>query len=258
MNGDEEAPRAGGHDHRCSSCSRCSARAAATTKTTKQGSVQPQGDELRADAWARRTSPRRSSSVSCIARRCWRRAIKVKLRKDIGRTEVIDKELQSGRIDAYPEYLGVAVTVAAGQEDAGSTRGGDLRSWRRTSTPGAARRSASRRRSRTSTRSRPRSSSPSAGGWRPSDDLRQLSRFTLGARPEFEERQQGLAGMRAGLRARQRRVPGDPDRPAVPGTRPQQRSMPPTSSAPTASSASGSYKVLEDPSACSASSTWRS
>ena len=36
----------------------------------------------------------------------------VTLRKDIGSTEVIDKELQSGRIDAYPEYLGVAVTVA--------------------------------------------------------------------------------------------------------------------------------------------------
>ena len=55
------------------------------------------------------------------ARRCEFKGINVNLRKDIGSTEVIDKELQSGAIDGYPEYLGVGLTVAAGQDDAGST-----------------------------------------------------------------------------------------------------------------------------------------
>ena len=51
------------------------------------------------------------------------RGYKVTPRKDIGSTEVIDTELTSGEIDAYPEYLGVAVTVVAGEADAEQRRG---------------------------------------------------------------------------------------------------------------------------------------
>src|SRR5215216_4563623 len=35
----------------------------------------------------------------------------VKLKKNIGSTEIIDKQLQAGEIDGYPEYLGVSVAT---------------------------------------------------------------------------------------------------------------------------------------------------
>ena len=40
----------------------------------------------------------------------------VKLKKNIGSTEIIDKALTSGQIDGYPEYLGVSVAVVAGKD----------------------------------------------------------------------------------------------------------------------------------------------
>ena len=87
----------------------------------KQGSVQPQGDELEL------TIGTKDFTESFIVGELYRQAllaksINVKLRKDVGPTEVIDKALQDGKIDAYPEYLGVALTVAAGEQDAGRKR----------------------------------------------------------------------------------------------------------------------------------------
>jgi osmoprotectant transport system substrate-binding protein len=119
----------------------------------------------------------------------------VKLRKDIGPTEVIDKELQSGAIDAYPEYLGVAVTVAAARDDAGATaeetyalakefyagRGqaiSEQTAFENVDAIATTQYFAQRR------------------GLATVGDLSRLSSFTLGARPEFEQRRQGLAGMR--------------------------------------------------------------
>src|SRR5687768_2474284 len=80
------------------------------------GSVQPQGGELSV------TLGTKDFTESVIVGELYRQALKFKgyrvdLREDIGSTEVIDKELQNGRIDGYPEYLGVAVTVAAGRRD---------------------------------------------------------------------------------------------------------------------------------------------
>src|SRR5688572_29643207 len=85
----------------------------------REGSAQPQGDELVL------TLGTKNFTEAFIIGELYRQALRsqsvnVKLREDIGPTEVIDKELQSGAIDAYPEYLGVAVTVAAGRDDAGS------------------------------------------------------------------------------------------------------------------------------------------
>jgi osmoprotectant transport system substrate-binding protein len=122
-------------------------------------------------------------------------SVNVKLRNDIGPTEVIDKELQSGAIDAYPEYLGVAVTVAAGRDDAGSTaeqtyalakefyagRGQAISkqtAFENVDAIATTQYFAQRR------------------GLATVGDLRRLPRLTLGARPEFEQRRQGLAGMR--------------------------------------------------------------
>jgi osmoprotectant transport system substrate-binding protein len=41
----------------------------------------------------------------------------VKLKSNIGSSEIIDKALTSGQIDVYPEYTGVVVTVIAGEKD---------------------------------------------------------------------------------------------------------------------------------------------
>ena len=40
----------------------------------------------------------------------------VDLKSNVGSTEIIDKALESGEIDGYPEYTGVAVAVSAGQD----------------------------------------------------------------------------------------------------------------------------------------------
>jgi osmoprotectant transport system substrate-binding protein len=160
----------------------------------KQASAQPQGDELVL------TLGTKDFTEAFIVGELYRQALRsksinVKLRKDIGPTEVIDKELQSGAIDAYPEYLGVAVTVAAGRADAGGTaeetyalakefyagRGqaiSEQTAFENVDAIATTQFFAQRR------------------GLATVGDLRALPRFTLGARPEFEQRRQGLVGMR--------------------------------------------------------------
>jgi osmoprotectant transport system substrate-binding protein len=160
----------------------------------REGSVQPQGDELEV------TLGTKDFTEAFIVGELYSQALEFKginvhLRKDIGSTEVIDKELQSGAIDGYPEYLGVAVTVAAGQDDAGSTaeetyelakefyasRGqviSEQTSFENVDAIATTQYFAQRR------------------GLATVSDLQELSSFTLGGRPEFEGRQQGLVGMR--------------------------------------------------------------
>lgn len=172
-----------------------SAAACGEDKSDREGSVQPQGDELTLALGTK------DFTEAFIVGELYRQAllaksIKVTLRKDIGSTEVIDKQLQSGAIDAYPEYLGVAVTVAAGRADAGSTaeetyklakefyagRGqaiSEQTAFENVDAIATTQFFAQRR------------------GLATVGDLRELPKFTLGARPEFEEREQGLAGMRA-------------------------------------------------------------
>jgi osmoprotectant transport system substrate-binding protein len=160
----------------------------------KEASAQPQGDELVL------TLGTKDFTEAFIVGELYRQALRsqsinVKLRKDIGPTEVIDKELQRGTIDAYPEYLGVAVTVAAGRDDAGATaeqtyalakkfyagRGqaiSEQTAFENVDAIATTQFFAQRR------------------GLATVGDLRALPRFTLGARPEFEQRRQGLIGMR--------------------------------------------------------------
>jgi osmoprotectant transport system substrate-binding protein len=170
------------------------AAACGDDEADKQGSVQPQGDELEL------TIGTKDFTESFIVGELYRqallaRSINVKLRKDIGPTEVIDKALQDGKIDAYPEYLGVALTVAAGEQDAGDSadetyalakqfyagRGQAISkptSFENVDAIATTQFFAQRR------------------GLATVGDLRGLARFKLGARPEFEDRQQGLAGLR--------------------------------------------------------------
>src|SRR5215211_3707337 len=160
----------------------------------KEGSVQPQGDELVLTLGTKNFTE--EFIIGELYRQVLRsNSINVTLRKDIGPTEVIDKQLQSGAIDAYPEYLGVAVTVAAGRDDAGDTaeetyalakdfyagRGqaiSEQTAFENVDAIATTQFFAQRR------------------GLATVGDLRRLPRFTVGARPEFEQRRQGLAGMR--------------------------------------------------------------
>jgi osmoprotectant transport system substrate-binding protein len=159
-----------------------------------EGSVQPQGGELEV------TLGTKDFTEAFIVGELYRQALEFKgynvtLRKDIGPTEVIDKELESGEIDGYPEYLGVAVTVAAGQPEAGRTaeqtyekakdfyagRGqaiSEQTSFENVDAIATTQYFAQKR------------------GLATVGDLRELPSFTLGARPEFKSRVQGLAGVR--------------------------------------------------------------
>ena len=158
------------------------------------GSVQPQGGELDV------TLGTKDFTESVIVGELYRQALKVKgynvnLRKDIGPTEVIDKELQSGKIDGYPEYLGVAVTVAAGRQDAGRTAD-ETYELAKDFYAG---------RSQALSEQTPFENVDAIAttqffaqkrGLATIGDLRKLEGFTLGARPEFRSRQEGLVGMR--------------------------------------------------------------
>jgi osmoprotectant transport system substrate-binding protein len=212
-------------------------------ETDKEGSVQPQGDEREL------TLGTKNFTEAVIVGELYRQVlefngINVTLRRNIGPTEVIDKELQNGTIDGYPEYLGVAVTVAAGRDDAGATpeetyelakdfyagRGqaiSEQTSFENVDAIATTQFFAQKR------------------GLATIGDLRELSGFTLGARPEFESRRQGLAGMRDayGLdNVRFREIPiGDQYR-ALDRNQIDAANVFTTDG----QLASGSYKVLED------------
>jgi osmoprotectant transport system substrate-binding protein len=120
---------------------------------------------------------------------------KVRLRKNIGPTEVIDKELTSGAIDAYPEYLGVALTVVAGREDAADSA---AETYRLAKDFYAERGQALSEQTPFENVDAIATTQLFAQqrGLLSIPDLRGLSRFTLGARPEFADRFQGLEGLR--------------------------------------------------------------
>jgi osmoprotectant transport system substrate-binding protein len=119
---------------------------------------------------------------------------KVRLRKNIGPTEVIDKELTSGAIDAYPEYLGVALTVAARREDAGDSA---AETYRLAKDFYAERGQALSEQTRFENVDAIATTQFFAQrrGLISLTDLRRLPSFTLGARPEFADRYQGLKGL---------------------------------------------------------------
>jgi osmoprotectant transport system substrate-binding protein len=159
-----------------------------------EGSVQPQGEDLNI------TLGTKDFSESILLGELYTQAveakgIRVNLRKAIGPTEEIDKELQRGGIDGYPEYLGIAVTAAAGQEEAGSTpeetyqlakefyagRGQAISQqtpFQNVDVIATTQYFAQRR------------------GLATIDDLNKLGRLKLGGQPVFEQRQQGLVGLR--------------------------------------------------------------
>ena len=120
----------------------------------------------------------------------------VNLKKNIGSTEIIDKSLTSGEIDGYPEYLGVSLAV----------------SFRKDIVPKSAEQTYNMAKKLYEERGQVISQQTpffdvdaiattkefaDQNGLKSVADLKKLDSFTVGARPEFRNRFQGLKGMRS-------------------------------------------------------------
>jgi len=173
------------------------------------------------------------------------RGYKVTLKQNIGSTEVIDDSLQRGEIDGYPEYLGVAATVLARQDVEGKNA---------RQTYDIARNFYGSRGQTLSEQTRFENVDAIATtvffaqrhGLQSLADLRALRHFTLGARPEFEDRVQGLQGMQSTYGLTNATL-----RPLAIGTQYKALDRGDIDVANVFSTdgqlASGQYKVLEDP-----------
>jgi osmoprotectant transport system substrate-binding protein len=173
------------------------------------------------------------------------RGYKVTLKQNIGSTEVIDGSLQRGEIDGYPEYLGVAATVLARQDVEGKNA---------QQTYDIARNFYGSRGQTLSEQTRFENVDAIATtvffaqrhGLQSLADLRTLRHFTLGARPEFEDRVQGLQGMQSTYGLTNATL-----RPLAIGTQYKALDRGDIDTANVFSTdgqlANGQYKVLEDP-----------
>jgi osmoprotectant transport system substrate-binding protein len=121
---------------------------------------------------------------------------KVNLKKNIGSTEIIDKSLTSGEIDGYPEYLGVAVSVAFRK---------DIIPKSAEQTYNLAKRLYGERGQVISEQTpffdvdaiATTKEYADENGLETLADLKKVDSFTVGARPEFRNRFSGLKGMRS-------------------------------------------------------------
>jgi osmoprotectant transport system substrate-binding protein len=120
----------------------------------------------------------------------------VNLKKNIGATEIIDKALTSEEIDGYPEYLGVAVAVVA-RKDVIPKSDEQTYELAREFYEG---------RGQVISEQTPffdvdaiatTKEFAEQNGLKTVADLKKLDSFTVGARPEFRDRFQGLKGMRS-------------------------------------------------------------
>ena len=121
---------------------------------------------------------------------------KVNLKKNIGATEIIDKSLTSGEIDGYPEYLGVSVAVVARKDIVPKS---DEETYELAQT-------FYEDRGQVLSEQTPffdvdaiavTKKFAEENGLKTVADLKKLDSFTVGARPEFRNRFQGLKGMRS-------------------------------------------------------------
>jgi osmoprotectant transport system substrate-binding protein len=120
----------------------------------------------------------------------------VTLKKNIGSTEIIDKALTSNKIDGYPEYLGVSVAVVAGKDIVPKS---DQETYDLA-------KEFYEGRGQVISEQTPffdvdaiatTKDFADKNGLKSVADLKKLDSFTVGARPEFKDRFQGLKGMRS-------------------------------------------------------------
>jgi osmoprotectant transport system substrate-binding protein len=158
-----------------------------------RGSAQPQGGRLRI------TLGTQDFPEARLLGELWRQALAVNgytvdLRKRIGPTEDLDRAVRAGEIDGHPAYTGTSLSIVFGEEVSGldaqrtydqvkrlySDRGQALSGmtpYENVDAIATTNLLAQRERLRAIA------------------DLRRLDRFTLGARPEFEDLYLGLEGL---------------------------------------------------------------
>jgi osmoprotectant transport system substrate-binding protein len=158
-----------------------------------RGSAQPQGGKLRI------TLGTQDFPEARLLGELWRQALAVNgyavdLRKRIGPTEDLDRAVREGEIDGHPAYTGTSLSIVFGEEVSGldpertynevkrlyATRGqalSEMTPYQNVDAIATTNLLAQRERLRTIA------------------DLRRLDRFTLGARPEFEDLYLGLEGL---------------------------------------------------------------
>jgi osmoprotectant transport system substrate-binding protein len=119
----------------------------------------------------------------------------VDLKKNIGATEIIDTALTSHKIDAYPEYTGESVATVAKRNEPAKTAAEEYQLAKAFYAS----------RGQTVSNATPFQDVDAIATTKAyaqkhqlatMEDLKKLGTFSLGARPEFKNRQQGLAGMK--------------------------------------------------------------
>jgi osmoprotectant transport system substrate-binding protein len=119
---------------------------------------------------------------------------KVNLKENIGATEIVDKALTSKKIDAYPEYTGVSLSVVAGNDKLTKSPEETAQLVKSFYT----------KRGQVVSDTTPFQDTDAlavlkaygqSNGLTQMSDLKKLNSFTLGARPEFKSRFNGLKGM---------------------------------------------------------------
>ena len=118
------------------------------------------------------------------------------IRKNVGGTEILDEKLRAGEIDAYPEYTGLAASAVAGESVGGKTAAETYNLVREHyATRGVV---VSEETPFENTEAVAVTKEfADANQLRTIEDLRKLPTFTFGARPEFQARQQGFAGLQS-------------------------------------------------------------
>ena len=119
----------------------------------------------------------------------------VRLKSNIGSTEIIDSALTSGRVNMYPEYTGTALTVVFGKSGSAETAEATYDQAKKLYDE----------RGQTLFRMTPfsdsdalavRKGTASEHDLEEIGDLKKLGRFRLGGQPEFRTRTQGLPGLK--------------------------------------------------------------
>jgi osmoprotectant transport system substrate-binding protein len=120
---------------------------------------------------------------------------RVKDKQNIGPTEVVDKALTSGQIDAYPEYTGESVATVAGINKTVTSPQEEYRLAKQFYA----------KRGQVMSQMTPFVDTDAIAvtkafaaqhGLKTTADLNKVGHFTLGARPEFLNRQEGALGMK--------------------------------------------------------------
>jgi osmoprotectant transport system substrate-binding protein len=119
---------------------------------------------------------------------------KVNLKENIGSTEIIDKALTSGEIDGYPEYTGVSLSVVA-KNDKLTKSPEETAQLVKEFYEGRGQVVSEKTPFQDTDAIATTKEFASENGLTQVEDLKKLDSFTLGARPEFKSRFNGLKGM---------------------------------------------------------------